>query len=96
MSNMIYHDESGVSSLVASIKQKINEYEDIIKQLEKLVERINNSNDWVDKEVKSTFITQCNGYIVRYNAFVHSLNNYVDGYLGNKSREVANIERAYS
>lgn len=96
MSNVLYHDVSGVSSLVSSIMEKINNYQQIISQLENLVNTINSSNDWVDREVKTAFINQCNSYITYYNAFVHSLTNYVNGYLGNKSKEVANIERAFS
>lgn len=96
MSNALYHDESGVSSLVSSIMQKIDDYQQIVSQLEQLVNTINSSSDWVDKEVKTAFISQCNSYIMYYKGFVHSLTNYVNGYLGNKSREVANIERAFS
>lgn len=96
MSNVLFHDEGGVSSLVSSIMQKINDYKNIVNQLEKLVTNINTSSDWVDQEVKTAFISQCNSYINYYNAFVQSLNNYVNGYLNRKSKEVADIERAYS
>lgn len=96
MSNVLFHDESGVSSLVSSVTQKINDYQNIVNQLEKLVMNISVSGDWVDQEVKTVFINQCNSYINYYNAFVQSLNNYVNGYLSRKSKEVADIERAYS
>ncbi len=96
MSNVLFHDESGVSSLVSSVTQKINDYQNIVNQLEKLVMNISVSGDWVDQEVKTVFINQCNSYINYYNAFFQSLNNYVNGYLSRKSKEVADIERAYS
>lgn len=96
MSNVLYHDESGVSSLVSSIMKKIDDYQQIINQLEQLVNNINSSSEWRDIEVKTAFINQCNSYITYYKGFVHSLTNYINGYLGNKSKEVANIERAFS
>ena len=34
MSNALYHDESGVSLLVSSIMEKINNYQQIVNQLE--------------------------------------------------------------
>lgn len=96
MGDMLYHDENGISSLVQSILSKIDEYKMIVDQLENLVNRVNSSNDWVDAELKTAFISQCQTYITCYRSFISSLSNYVKGYLSGKSSELANIERAYS
>lgn len=96
MVNSLYHDESGVSLVVSNAMNKINEYQEIISQLELLIERINQSDDWKDVDVKTAFISKCNSYINRYNSFVEVLKKYIAGYLSGKSNEIACIERAFS
>ncbi len=96
MSNNLYHDENGVSSLSGEVANKIREYENIVVRIQQLVNTINSSSDWNDLDVKSAFITKCNEYIANYQGYIAALNNYVNGYLNSKSREIANIERAFS
>lgn len=96
MSNDLYHDEAGVSSVVTDALTKISNYEAIVEQLQGLVNKINGSNDWLDVAVKTAYINKCNNYISLCNAFIKALRDYVNNYLASKSAEIAGIERAYS
>jgi len=95
MEDRYKHDADGISSIVSSLKTLIDDYKDRVLELIKLVETINGSQSWVDKQVKTLFIQTCNSYIELYKKLIINMENYVN-YLVRKSESASAIERAYS
>ena len=95
MEDRYKHDADGISSIVSSLKTLIDDYKDRVLELIKLVESINGSQSWVDKQVKTSFIQTCNSYIELYKKLIINMENYVN-YLVRKSESASAIERAYS
>jgi hypothetical protein len=95
MEDRYKHDADGISSIVSSLKTLIDDYKDRVLELIKLVETINGSQSWVDKQVKTSFIQTCNSYIELYKKLIINMENYVN-YLVRKSESASAIERAYS
>lgn len=95
MEDRYKHDADGISSIVSSLKTLIDDYKDRVLELIKLVESINGSQSWVDKQVKTSFIQTCNSYIELYKKLIINMENYIN-YLVRKSESASAIERAYS
>ena len=95
MEDRYKHDADGISSIVSSLKTLIDDYKDRVLELIKLVESINGSQSWVDKQVKTSFIQTCNSYIELYKKLIINIENYIN-YLVRKSESASAIERAYS
>ena len=70
MEDRYKHDADGISSIVSSLKTLIDDYKDRVLELIKLVETINGSQSWVDKQVKTSFIQTCNSYIELYKKLI--------------------------
>lgn len=95
MGDRYKHDAEGISSVVTSLQTLIGDYKDRILELMNLVDNINGSSSWIDKDVKSSFVNTCNSYINLYKDLVTSMENYVN-YLIRKSDSASAIESAYS
>ena len=95
MGDRYKHDVEGVSSVISSLKNLIDEYKDRILELMNLVESINSSTSWIDQDVKGSFVATCVSYINLYRDLVTSMENYVN-YLIRKSDSASAIESAYS
>ena len=95
MEDRYKHDADCISSIVSSLKTLIDDYKDRVLELIKLVESINGSQSWVDKQVKTSFIQTCNSYIELYKKLIINMENYIN-YLVRKSESASAIERAYS
>lgn len=95
MGDRYKHDAEGISSVVTSLQTLIGDYKDRILELINLVNNINGSSSWIDKDVKSSFVNTCNSYINLYKDLVTSMESYVN-YLIRKSDSASAIESAYS
>lgn len=95
MGDRYKHDAEGISNVVTSLQTLIGDYKDRILELMNLVENINGSSSWIDKDVKSSFVNTCNSYVSLYKELVASMEKYVN-YLIRKSDSASAIESAYS
>ena len=95
MGDRYKHDAEGISNVVISLQSLIGDYKDRILELMNLVNNINGSSSWIDKDVKSSFVNTCNSYVNLYKDLVTSMENYVN-YLIRKSDSASAIESAYS
>lgn len=95
MGDRYKHDAEGISNVVTSLQSLIGDYKDRILELMNLVNNINGSSSWIDKDVKSSFVNTCNSYVNLYKDLVTSMENYVN-YLIRKSDSASAIESAYS
>lgn len=95
MGDRYKHDAEGISNVVTSLQSLIGDYKDRILELMNLVNNINGSSSWIDKDVKSSFVNTCNSYVNLYKDLVASMENYVN-YLIRKSDSASAIESAYS
>lgn len=89
------HDPEGVSTFIASLKEKTNAYSDVITKLNNLINSINESSSWLDVEIKTSFINTCNSYIKIYNNLILAMGIYID-YIKKKSETGAAIESTYA
>lgn len=95
MGDRYKHDAEGISNVVTSLQSLIGDYKDRILELMNLVNNINGSSSWIDKDVKSSFVNTCNSYVNLYKDLVTSMENYVN-YLIRKSDSASAIESSYS
>lgn len=95
MGDRYKHDAEGISNVVTLLQSLIGDYKDRILELMNLVNNINGSSSWIDKDVKSSFVNTCNSYVNLYKDLVASMENYVN-YLIRKSDSASAIESAYS
>lgn len=95
MNDRYKHDADGVSAIISSLKDTIEQYKDEISKLSNLVNEINGSSSWKDAQVKTSFIATCNSYINVYKQLSMNMERYVN-YLSGKSSSAQALEQAFS
>ena len=94
MSSYLY-DGDAISSTVSSLRNDISTYRSNVASLKQLVNNIESSDAWVDKNVKSSFISTANSYIKQYDEVIKWMESLV-GYLSAKEKAASSLEAAYS
>ena len=94
MSSYLY-DGDAISATVSSLRNDISTYRSNIALLKQLVNNIESSDAWVDKNVKSSFVSTANSYIRQYDEVIKWMESLV-GYLSAKEKSVSSLEAAYS
>lgn len=89
------HDYEGVCTIITSLKEINNNYNNKITELNNLVISINNSSLWIDLEIKTTFVETCNSYIKIYNELKQAVDIYIN-YLEQKSDAGHELEQTYA
>ena len=95
MGDKYKHDADGVSTVVSSLQKLLDDYKDRIIDLTNLVDVINGSDSWIDKDVKTSFVNTCNSYLTLYKDLATAMEKYIN-YLIRKSASAAAIESAYT
>ena len=90
-----YYNSVGLSSTITTLRTRLDEYSDIIEQLSTLKNSIDNSNEWVQENIKPSFIAKCNEYIAFYSIMIAKIEAYVN-YLESKNKSMENLENSYS
>ena len=90
-----YYNSDGLTSTIATLHSKIDEYSAILEKLSTLKGSIEASPEWVQNNVKPDFIAKCEQYILVYNIIVSKLEAYVS-YLEAKNVSMENLETSYS
>ncbi len=90
-----YYNSVGLSGTIASLKGKLDEYNSIIEKLSTLKNSIENSNEWVQNNIKPEFIAKCNEYIAFYGIVIAKLEAYIN-YIESKNKAMENLENSYS
>ncbi len=95
MSDSYKHIPEGVSSIISSLKEVIDDYKDKVTELTLLINEIATSPSWKDASVKTSFVATANSYISMYQEVVTSMENYVN-YLTKKSESADALEEAFA
>lgn len=95
MSDQYKHDGDGVAAVITDLKTKLDNYKDVIMQLNSLIDTINGSGAWKDNSVKTSFISTCNSYLSIYKNLSTAMENYIN-YLSRKSDAADALERAFA
>lgn len=88
-------DEDAVSSIVNNLKEDIENYRTNIASLKQVINSIETSDAWVDKNVKTSFISTAESYIKKYEEMIRWMETLVN-YLSSKSKSSSGLETAYS
>jgi hypothetical protein len=89
------HDDSGISTIVSDVKEQINDYKENISALEKLVTNIEGSSDWIDEQVKTSFVNTAKSFVDSYKTFSAGLEGYINC-LEIKSENITEHEGKFS
>lgn len=89
------HDHEGVCTVVTSLKELNSKYNDKITELNNLVSTISSSSQWIDMDVKTSFVDTCNAYVKIYNELKQAVDIYTK-YLEEKSTAGNEMEQTYA
>ena len=80
MGDRYKHDADGVSIVVSSLQNLLGDYKDRILELKNLIDVINGSESWIDKDVKTSFVNTCNSYLTLYKDLATAMEKYINYY----------------
>lgn len=95
MEDKFLFDSDGVSSTIDNLKNILDEYSGEVSKLEELINNIESSSDWVDTQVKNSYINSCRSYIDSFRKYISGLQAYI-AVLTKKSANIDEFEETFS
>ena len=89
------HDEDAVNNVISNLENDIKAYKASITALTNLINSIDSSSAWVDKTIKTSFVTTASSYVRQYENLIKEMEILV-GYLSSKNSSSSSLEDAYA
>lgn len=93
--NSYFYDGAAFKSSISSFENQLDTYSNDLKTISRLKDTIENSNEWVQNNVKPSFVNKYNDYIVFFTVFNAKLEAHLN-YLKGKHKAMESLEEAYS
>lgn len=89
------HDEDAVSNVISNLENDIKAYKESVTALTNLINSIDSSSAWIDKTIKTSFVSTASSYVRQYENLIKEMEILVK-YLSSKNSSSSGLERAYS
>lgn len=89
------HDEDAVNNVISNLENDIKAYKASITALTNLINSIDSSSAWIDKTIKTSFVTTASSYVRQYENLIKEMEILVK-YLSSKNSSSSSLEHAYA
>jgi hypothetical protein len=89
------HDKDAVDNVILNLENDIKAYRASITALTNLINSIDSSSAWVDKTIKTSFVTTASSYVRQYENLIKEMEILVK-YLSSKNSSSSGLEHAYA
>ena len=93
--DLYLYDRDAVSDVISGLNKDIQEYKSSVTALTNLINNIDSSNAWIDKTIKTSFVSTAKSYVKQYENLIKEMEIFVK-YLSSKSSSSSALEKAYA
>ena len=95
MANDFLHDGDGISDTITQLNTVFQEYSNNLSALDAKIAEIENSEDWIDKQVKSAYIATCQTFSEAFKKYLSGMEAYISA-LTEKTNNIEDFESTFS
>lgn len=95
MSDGFRNNDVAVAGVVNSLQSVASNYRSCVLELDNLLSSIYTSAEWIDENVKTSFLNTCSAYLGMFEALADSMDVYIE-YISSASNRASEIESHYA